>query len=420
MQKFLVRAIVLGSLTIDHDSGNCNHGACWDTLQLGEHPQHARQANRPVAKLTVHSPLNFYTRLASSADVGFAESYMAGELSVQHPEVLVDIFKILILNRDNNTLSSNRLYLPKVGALLNTICHSFNVNTLTGSARNIHKHYDLSNDLFGTFLGDSWTYSCAYFDSQGSSLDAAQQAKLDMIIRKARIETDHYVLEIGCGWGEFAIRACKSTGCQVIGITLSREQLALARQRAMEAGVSDRVRFELMDYRELSKFGRVFDRVISIEMLEAVGHEFLPTFFSVVEEITKPCAVVVLQVITTPEERYARYLASVDFIQKHIFPGGICPSFEALVCSLSKGSRFSVEHAENIGPHYAVTLRQWRQRFLSNVGNGKVGLAGFDEIFVRKWTYYFCYCEAGFASRTLGNMQLVLSRPGNVLSLGSL
>jgi cyclopropane-fatty-acyl-phospholipid synthase len=173
-----------------------------------------------------------------------------------------------------------------------------------------------------------------------------------------------------------------------------------------------------LDYRALPRLGRMFDRIVSIEMIEAVGHEYLGKYFEVLDGVLKLNGIVVLQVITTPEGRYEEYRNSVDFIQKHIFPGGICPSVEALVSAMAKHSRLNLEHAENLGPHYATTLREWRTRFMESVDAGLVAAAGFDDYFVRKWIYYFCYCQAGFATRTLGDMQLVLTRPGNTSALG--
>lgn len=414
VDAFLKRSIAFGSLTIVRSLGNKSVA---ETV-YGEPRETALAANRPVAALFLVNADSFFSRIASSADIGFAEAYIAGDFTVSDADELVCVFHILILNRDNKELSSKGLTLSRLGASLNTALHSFNANSLAGSRRNIQAHYDLSNDLFATFLGRSWTYSCAYFDNGVSSLDEAQSAKLDMIIRKARLSPKCHVMEIGCGWGEFAIRAAKQTGCRVTGITLSDEQCHFARTRVSAAGVSHLVNIKLVDYRTLPGAGVKYDRIVSIEMLEAVGHEFLGDFFATMDAILKPSGLAVLQVITTPELRYADYRSSADFIQKHIFPGGVCPSMEAVISASAKSSSFTLEEAENIGVHYATTLKDWRRRFLVSNESGDVAKAGFDEMFVRKWVYYFCYCEAGFASRTLGTMQLVFSRPGNVNVLG--
>lgn len=414
VQEFLARGISKGSLTFIHPDNT-------QTL-FGEPESDAKQAGRPIARILIHNPSSFYTRVATAADIGFAEAFMLHDFSVHSPDTLTDIFRILILNRDHNKLAASTLLPSRFGAKINTLLHSLNRNTLSGSQRNIEAHYDLSNELFATFLGDTWTYSCAYFDPKASpsaiTLEHAQHAKIDKIIDKARITSDCHVLDIGCGWGELAIRAVQRTGCRVTGITLSREQLALANKRASAAGVADRVKFELVDYRVLASREECFDRVVSVEMIEAVGHEFLGTFFAAVEKLLGRNGIFVMQAITTPEERYEEYRTTTDFIQKHIFPGGICPSFEALVRAMSRSSRLCVEEMENMGPHYATTLKEWRKRFLESEKKGDVGVAGFDEVFVRKWMYYFCYCEAGFATRTLGVLQIVFSRINNTETLG--
>jgi cyclopropane-fatty-acyl-phospholipid synthase len=411
---FLARSIAVGSFSIIRtlpDGSEVKN-------VYGESREAAVAAKHPCSTIYLVDADSFFSRVASSADIGFAEAYISGDFTVTNADELVSIFRILILNRDNKGLSTRGLALSRVGAFINTALHSLNANSLAGSRRNIQAHYDLSNDLFATFLGTSWTYSCAYFNDGKASLDSAQYAKLDKVIAKARLSPDCHVVEIGCGWGEFAIRAAMHTGCRVTGITLSEEQCHLARKRVSAAGVSHLVSIKVVDYRTLPSAGVKYDRVVSIEMLEAVGHEFLGDFFSTLDIILKPDGVVVLQVITTPELRYEEYRSSADFIQKHIFPGGVCPSLEAVISAAAKCSSFSLEHAENIGPHYATTLKEWRRRFLLSNELGDVEAAGFDQPFVRKWVYYFCYCEAGFASRTLGTMQLVFSRPGNVNLLG--
>lgn len=414
VDAFLRRSIVVGSLTVARIS---TEKPVNETV-YGEPVFVSNAAGRPAATIFLENPDSFYSRVASSADIGFAEAYIAGDFTVNDANELVSVFHILILNRDNKEMSTKGLALSRIGASFNSALHSLNANSVSGSRRNIQAHYDLSNDLFGTFLGPSWTYSCAYFENGDASLDDAQSAKLDLMIEKAKLSQECHVMEIGCGWGEFAIRAAKQCGCRVTGITLSMEQCQLARARVKAAGVSHLVSIELVDYRTLPSTGVKYDRVVSIEMVEAVGHEFLGDFFGTVDAILKSNGLAVLQVITTPEVRYDEYRSSVDFIQKHIFPGGICPSLQALVSAMTERSSLSLEHVENIGPHYATTLREWRRRFLASAASGDVGKAGFDDMFVRKWVYYLCYCEAGFASRTLGTLQLIFSRPGNVGVLG--
>lgn len=407
VHEFLARGITTGCLTFIHPD---------DTTHFGQTPAAAKAANHPVAEIQIRDPVSFYARVATAADIGFAEAFIAGDF-LASAEQLLNVFKVLIENRDRGGLKSSRLTFAWVGRWLNGIMHVLNRNSVTGSRRNIAAHYDLSNELFGTFLGESWTYSCGMFD-RGFDLDAAQWGKIDRIIEKARLDSQCHVLEIGCGWGEFAIRAAKKTGCRVTGITLSREQLTLGRKRVEAAGVGELVSLELVDYRVLAKRGEAYDRVVSIEMVEAVGHEFLGEYFGVIGKVLKRDGICVMQAITTPEERYDEYRRSADFIQKHIFPGGVCPSLQAMVNGMS-GTGLMIEGVENIGVHYATTLREWRRRFERNVAEGIVQKMGLDERFVRKWVYYFCYCEVGFATRTLNTLQLVLSRSHNVATLGA-
>ena len=252
------------------------------------------------------------------------------------------------------------------------------------------------------------TYSCGIFRSETENLEQAQRNKLWAMITKARIGAEDHVLEIGCGWGGFALEAVRETGCRVTGITLSKEQHAFACRRVAEAGLQDRITLLLRDYRHVE--GR-FDRIVSIEMLEAVGHKYFGDFFRCCDRLLKPKGLAVLQTITIPDHRYDRYRKGCDWIQKHIFPGGHLPSLGALCRAMAENSRFFVEHLENIGIHYARTLREWRLRFERNVD--KVAELGFDRTFQRKWLYYLSFCEAAFGTRSLGNLQLVLTRPNN-------
>eukprot|EP00177_Eucheuma_denticulatum_P002543 GFKZ01004568.1.p1 GENE.GFKZ01004568.1~~GFKZ01004568.1.p1 ORF type:complete len:472 (-),score=46.43 GFKZ01004568.1:22-1389(-) len=410
VHEFLSRGISRGTLTLTHPDS---------TITLfGQSESESKALGHPTATIHLRNATSFYARVAATADIGFGEAYVMGDFTVANVDDLVCIFRVLILNRDERGLSTSGLVVSKIGMWLNGRLHSLNRNTLLGSRRNIEAHYDLSNELFGTFLGETWTYSCGYFGEGVKTLDEGQHRKIDMILDKARIRSGCHVLEIGCGWGELGIRAAQRFGCRVTGITLSKEQLVLARKRAEAAGVAEVVKFELADYREFAERGLVFDRVVSVEMMEALGHEFLGAYFEGIDKMLTAEGLVVLQVITTPEQRYEEYRGGVDFIQKYIFPGGICPSFEAVVGAVARHSGLVVEGVENIGVHYATTLREWRRRFAESVKRGDVAAAGFDEYFVRKWMYYLCYCEAGFATRTLATLQVVLSRINNTITLG--
>jgi cyclopropane-fatty-acyl-phospholipid synthase len=370
-------------------------------VQLPDGSRHVFGDRRvlPSAVLTVHD-YGFFRRLAFGGEVGLGESYMAGEW--ESPSV-ADVLKVLMTNQES--IRSGSMLLASASRTLDNLRHLARENSLFGSQRNIREHYDLSNDLFRLFLDDSMTYSCGIFRSESEDLELAQRNKLRAMIRKARIAADDHVLEIGCGWGSFAIEAVRVTGCRVTGITISREQHALARQRVAEAGLQDRITLLLQDYRHVE--GQ-FDRIVSIEMLEAVGHKYFGDFFRCCEHLLKPQGLAALQTITIPDHRYDQYRKGCDWIQKHIFPGGHLPSLGALCGAMAENSRFVVEHLENIGVHYARTLREWRLRFERNVD--KVAALGFDRTFQRKWVYYLSFCEAAFATRSLGDLQLVLTR----------
>ncbi|MFU8839333.1 MAG: class I SAM-dependent methyltransferase [Nitriliruptoraceae bacterium] len=353
------------------------------------------------SRIHVHD-WRFFSRLLHGATVGVGESYMQGEWSSSD---LVSLVRIVIANR-------RALKRITPAALANIasdqLVHALRANRLGRSKRNIAAHYDLSNGLYQLFLDDTMTYSAAYFSSPTDSLEQAQEAKYRRLADKARIDADCHVLEIGCGWGGFAIFAAATYGCRVTGITLSEEQAALARERVREAGLEDRVSIELIDYRQVT--GR-YDRIVSIEMLEAVGHRYLDTYFATIDRLLAPDGLAAVQVITIPEQRYENYKRRPDFIQRYIFPGGHLPSLEAMSGSMGRSGDLYVEEVDNIGVHYAETLRRWRERFLANVD--QVHALGFDDRFVRMWEFYLAYCEGAFLARYISDLQVVLTRPMN-------
>ncbi|KAI5201576.1 cyclopropane-fatty-acyl-phospholipid synthase [Aureobasidium subglaciale] len=353
----------------------------------------------PNIELTVHKDV-FWVRMLLFADMLF------------------------ILNR--NYLSNGSTLTSNLSAKLTYLLRK--TNTLTTARLNIAAHYDISNDMFAAFLSPDMTYSCPIWlpkSDPGSSeetLEQAQMRKLRRFITNAKIKEDDHVLEIGTGWGSFAILAVKETGCRVTSLTLSTEQKALAEQRIAEAGFTDRIEVLLCDYRALPtpRDGKLYDKVVSIEMLEAVGKEYLDTYFQCVDKLLKPeGGVAVFQCITMPESRYDAYSNSDDFIRRYIFPGGHLPTITQLLDSVRAGSscRLIPESVENIGPHYAKTLRLWREEFMLNFEE-KIkpslleeheGMTDKDvDLFRRKWEYYFAYCEAGFVTKTLVAGLLVL------------
>ena len=294
-----------------------------------------------------------------------------------------------------------------------------------GSLKNIHAHYDLSNDLFTSFLDkETLMYSSAIYDAikapapqQGlifrGTLEEAQWRKLDTLLDRAQVQPGQTLLDIGFGWGGLSLHAARKYGCKVTGITLSVEQKDLATKRVKKEGLEELITFEVIDYRTFARKkenrGR-FDRVLSCEMIEAVGHDHLTEFYWAVEQVLAPDGVLVMEAITTTEERYENYLRSTDFINTIIFPGSCCPCLHALVDAAYKGSRLTLEHIDNIGLHYAQTLADWRRRF--NANEKLVRSLGFDDIFLRAWNYYLSYCEAGFYARNVNCLILVFSRQG--------
>jgi cyclopropane-fatty-acyl-phospholipid synthase len=371
------------------------------TLPDGRHRRFGDPDSGLSSEIRIHD-WNFLTRLLHGASVGVGESYMLGEWSSSD---LVSLIRIVIANR-----RALRRITP--AAVLNIagdkLIHGVRANRLGQSKRNIEAHYDLSNELYSLFLDDSMTYSAAYFESSKVTLEQAQEAKYRRLADKIHVEADSHVLEIGCGWGGFASFAARTYGCRVTGITLSEEQAAYARDRMRREGLDDLVTIRIVDYREVRGS---FDRIVSIEMLEAVGHRYLDTYFETVDRLLAPDGLAAIQVITIPEQRYDNYRRRPDFIQRYIFPGGHLPSLEAMSGSLGTSTELFVDHVENVGMHYAETLRRWRERFLANAD--RVRALGFDEPFVRMWEFYLAYCEGAFLARYINDLQLVLTRPMN-------
>ncbi|QGQ98533.1 DUF1365 family protein [Paenibacillus psychroresistens] len=354
--------------------------------------------------------VNFYVRdyrvflrLAKDADIGLGEAYTDGFWDCDHLTKLIEIF---VENRPY--INDNNLIFASLGRLFNRVGHIFNRNSLSGSRKNISFHYDLSNSFYRTFLDPTMTYSCALYNQPEDSLEQAQRNKLNAMIEKAQIKASDHVLEIGSGWGAFSIEAVRQTGCRVTTITLSDQQYELATRRVLDAGLQDRISVELCDYRKMT--GQ-FDKIVSIEMFEAVGHQYYGTFFQTCDRLLKPNGLVAMQVITIADQNYEMYRKSVDWIQKHIFPGGTVPSLTAMTAAMTKHSTFMIEKLDNMGIHYARTLRDWREAFTKNQAD--IQQLGFDEAFQRSWEYYLCYCEAGFNKRVLGTLQFVLTRTNN-------
>ncbi|KAJ1296603.1 hypothetical protein BS78_01G314400 [Paspalum vaginatum] len=412
--RFLDRYISIGNLSLVEEGGS--------TFSFGK----ACEKCHIKSVLKVHDP-QFYWKVATEADIGFADAYIHGYFSfADHREGLLNLLLILIANRDahknSSSIASKRSYIRRgwwtpllltagVASAKYILSHVSRKNTVTQTRRNISEHYDLSNDFFALFLDPTMNYSSGIFKVEGESLESAQLRKVRVLIDKANVERDHHVLEIGSGWGTLAIEVVKRTDCKYTGITLSEEQLKYAQRKVKEAGLEDRITFLLCDYRQIPMCHK-YDRIISCEMIEHVGHEYMDEFFRCCEYHLAEHGLFVLQFISIPEERYEEYRRSSDFIKEYIFPGGCLPSLARITSAMSNATRLCIEHVENIGYHYYTTLMCWRDNFMSN--RDKVLTLGFDEKFIRTWEYYFIYCAAGFKSRTLGDYQIVFSRPGNV------
>jgi cyclopropane-fatty-acyl-phospholipid synthase len=314
--------------------------------------------------------------------------------------------RLFVLNLD--ALDGLEGGLARFTSPLRKAIHALRRNSRNGSRRNIAAHYDLGNDFFRLMLDDTLMYSAATFEHAGQSLYDAQIARLDHICRKLELKPDDHLLEIGTGWGGLALHAARNYGCRVTTTTISREQWKLARERVHEAGLEQRVEVLCEDYRDLTG---TYDKLVSIEMIEAIGHQYYDTYFKRCSELLTPRGAMLLQAITIADQRYEQARRSVDFIQRYIFPGSCIPSVSALTSSIARASDLRVFDLADIGPHYATTLAHWRQNFRANLP--RIRALGYDENFIRMWEYYLCYCEGGFAERVLGDVQMLLVKPGN-------
>jgi len=377
--------------------GRAGRGALRMTLPDGTVKTFGNASSPERAEMTVKD-WRFFSRAVIGGDIGFGESYMDEEWD--SPD-LTGALKWFVCNRE--AFFGRHQRLEPLFDRLNRLLYPITENTLNGSKKNIVTHYDLGNEFFKVFLDPSMTYSSALYLNEKDTLEEAQKNKLQAMIRKAAIGPDDHVLEIGCGWGSFAVEAVRTTGCRLTGVTISDAQYDYARERIRKEGMEDRVEIILRDYREIKG---PFDRIVSIEMLEAVGHKYFEKFFECCDGLLKPGGVMALQFISIPDRRYDHYRKGHDWIRKHIFPGGELPSLAIVMEALAKKTCLNVQNVENIGPHYARTLHDWRNRFMAGID--RVARLGFDRSFQRKWVYYLAGCEACFATCYLGNLQIVM------------
>jgi cyclopropane-fatty-acyl-phospholipid synthase len=345
----------------------------------------------------------FYSDLALAGSIGAGEAYMAGSWTTDDLTALV---QIMIRNRD--VMEAMDSGLARLANPVRKVLHYLNRNTKDGSARNIAAHYDLGNDFFELVLDPSLMYSCAIFERPDSTLEEAALAKVDRICRKLELRSTDHLVEIGTGWGAFAIHAAKNYGCRITTTTISRAQHDYAVKRIAAAGLQDRITVLLKDYRDLT--GQ-FDKAVSIEMIEAVGHHFVDSYFKKCGELLKPDGMMLLQAITIADQHYASALRTVDFIKKYIFPGSFIPSVTALCGSITRASDLRLFHLEDITPNYAETLKHWRLNMFAHID--RVRALGYPEEFIRMWEYYLCYSEGGFRERHLGDVQMLLTKPAS-------
>ena len=352
----------------------------------------------------------FYKRIILFGDIGFGEAYVDGLWDTDN---ITSVIKWILLNIENApSVSGSNTQTLALNFLkwFNKLSHFKRKNTVEGSRKNISEHYDLNNDFFASFLDPTMTYSSAYFYKDGLSLQDAQFAKYERLCRQLHLKPTDHVLEIGSGWGGNAIYMAKTYGCKVTSLTISEEQHKMAVERVEAEGLSDRVSILIKDYRQMEGS---FDKIVSVEMLEAVGHNYMEVYFSKVKGLLKKNGILALQVITSPDSRYDSLRKGVDWIQKHIFPGSLLPSVGAINSAVNRTGDLTLVDLKDIGMDYAKTLKLWFDAFNANLP--KVKSLGFDETFIRKWNYYLCYCEAAFIMRNINTMQLVYVRPNNTV-----
>ncbi|NNJ98112.1 MAG: class I SAM-dependent methyltransferase [Gammaproteobacteria bacterium] len=348
---------------------------------------------------------SIYLDVAFGGSPGSGEAYMKGSWQCSD---LLGLVRIFLRNRD--VLDTMDYGLTRLKAPIHKMLHVFSRNTRSGSKKNISAHYDIGNDLFKLFLDDTMMYSSAYYKSQDMTLAQAAVAKLDLVCQKLDLKPNDHLLEIGTGWGGLALHAAQRYGCTVTTTTISEEQYQMASEKIRTHGLQDKINVIKQDYRDLT--GN-YDKLVSIEMIEAIGHQYMKTYFQKCCSLLKPDGVMLIQAITIKDQLYKTALKDVDFIKKYIFPGGFLPSIAAMSESISRYTDMKLYHLQDIGPHYARTLKDWRVRFFARLDD--IRKLGYPDEFIRLWEYYFCYCEGGFMERDIGTVQMVLTKPQNRL-----
>ena len=358
------------------------------------------------AQITIQDE-NFFQRLILAGDIGLAESYIAGEWDSPDLCAVIGFFIQNIDRTPNMSGSARRTLGVGLWRFVDRIGHLLRPNSKKTVRRNIAEHYDVSNDFFQLFLDPSMMYSSARWTGV-NTLAEAQKAKNDALCRFLQLQPTDHVIEIGTGWGGWALHAVQNYGCRVTSLTISKAQFDLAQARIQAAGLSDRITVKLEDFRDHQGH---YDKAVSIEMMEALGHRYLPHFSKALDRLVKPRGIIALQYITCPDSRYDQFRRGVDFIQKHIFPGSLLLSINRVNQLLTKAGHFQLHRLEEFGLDYARTLDAWCQNFEQHLP--QIRAMGFDEAFIRKWRLYFRYCEAAFAHRNIGVVQAVYVRPNH-------
>ena len=361
-----------------------------------------------TAEVQIHDDREFFKRCAYYGNIGMGEAYTDGLWDTPDIRAVISWFILNMEALQGTDTSSDKL--PGVGLLkvVNWFRHLRRSNTVSNSRRNISEHYDLGNEFYALWLDATMTYSCAKFEQPDQKFEEAQNAKYEALCQKLRLKASDHVLEIGCGWGGFGTYAAKTYGCQVTGVTISEEQAKYARERVKGEGLEDKFEILIQDYRHIE--GR-FDKVVSIEMIEAVGDKFHQSFFAKCHEVLAPDGLLALQMITVPDNRYQSLTKGVDWIQKTVFPGSLLMSVGRVNDVLLKTGNLFLHDLEDFGAFYVRTLANWHERF--NAAEDSLRKLGFDEPFMRTWNYYLKYCQAGFATRNISVVQAVYTRPNN-------
>ncbi len=367
-----------------------------EVFRFGE----ATETAELVADIRVQNA-DIYTQVVFSGSIGSGESYMDACWTSSN---LTNVIRLFVQNLD--ALDQMDAGQSWVGKLLLKAFHWFNRNSKQGSRKNISAHYDLGNDFFSLFLDPSLMYSSAVYPYPEAGLEEASRYKLDLICKKLELNAKDHLLEIGTGWGAMAIHAARHYGCRVTSTTISREQYEFARQRVAAAGLSEQITVLFEDYRELRGH---YSKLVSIEMIEAVGHEHYDTYFDLCSRLLADDGLMLIQSITIADQRYEQARGAVDFIQRYIFPGGCLPSIALLANKVAQRTDMNIVNLQEIGADYARTLKHWREAFLARLE--EVRALGFDERFIRMWEFYLSYCEGGFIERSIGTVQLLMAKP---------